>query len=178
MEVIIWQSAIFFGIIGIFVFFGKRAVIYAAIAAGIWSVAMIFTGPLMILQLTVTAVATWIALFVAATPARRIVTVGLLGIGLVFALNNNTMWQNPFSIPGNGGHTALKRDDNGRLQRSSTSRAQFVRANPCPATGLSSGSCPGYIVDHIVPLKRSGPDTPKNMQWQTEAAAKAKDRWE
>lgn len=37
---------------------------------------------------------------------------------------------------------------------------------------------PGYVVYHIVPLKRSGSDTPGNMQWQTKEAAKAKDRWE
>ena len=37
---------------------------------------------------------------------------------------------------------------------------------------------PGHIVDHIVPLKRGGADNPGNMQWQTEADAKAKDKWE
>jgi hypothetical protein len=33
-------------------------------------------------------------------------------------------------------------------------------------------------VDHVVPLKRGGADKPKNMQWQTAAAAKAKDKIE
>jgi hypothetical protein len=33
-------------------------------------------------------------------------------------------------------------------------------------------------VDHIKPLKRGGSDTPENMQWQTKAEAKAKDRTE
>jgi hypothetical protein len=43
---------------------------------------------------------------------------------------------------------------------------------------MTSGACPGYLVDHIVPLKRGGADEPGNMQWQTVAEAKAKDRIE
>lgn len=62
--------------------------------------------------------------------------------------------------------------------RSTTTRARFQRANPCPAAGKRTGACPGYVVDHRVPLKRGGPDTPDNMQWQTREAAKAKDRIE
>jgi 5-methylcytosine-specific restriction endonuclease McrA len=34
------------------------------------------------------------------------------------------------------------------------------------------------VIDHIVPLKRGGKDASSNMQWQTKAAAKAKDRVE
>ncbi|HYI97437.1 MAG TPA: HNH endonuclease signature motif containing protein [Bryobacteraceae bacterium] len=40
------------------------------------------------------------------------------------------------------------------------------------------GACAGYVIDHIVPLKRGGADNPENMQWQTKAEATAKDRWE
>jgi hypothetical protein len=54
----------------------------------------------------------------------------------------------------------------------------FKRANPCPATGRVERSCKGYVVDHIVPLACHGPDRPGNMQWQTVADAKAKDKWE
>ena len=32
------------------------------------------------------------------------------------------------------------------------------------------------MIDHVIPLKRGGPDSPDNMQWQTREAAKAKDR--
>jgi hypothetical protein len=62
--------------------------------------------------------------------------------------------------------------------RSQAARADFQRQTPCPATGNSRGPCPGYVVDHVVPLCAGGPDQPVNMQWQTVEAAKAKDRAE
>jgi hypothetical protein len=55
---------------------------------------------------------------------------------------------------------------------------QFQHQHPCPSTGKTTGACPGYVRDHIVPLCRSGADSTSNMQWQTIAGAKAKDRWE
>ena len=64
------------------------------------------------------------------------------------------------------------------VQRTTAAKRAFQRANPCPANGHTSGPCPGYVIDHIVALKRGGPDKPSNMQWQTIAAAKAKDRVE
>ena len=70
------------------------------------------------------------------------------------------------------------RDSRGRILRNPQARRQFRSAHPCPATGKTVGACPGYVVDHIQALKRGGADTPANMQWQTTAAAKAKDRWE
>ncbi len=36
----------------------------------------------------------------------------------------------------------------------------------------------GYVIDHVRPLKRGGADAPSNMQWQSVAAARAKDRVE
>jgi hypothetical protein len=41
-----------------------------------------------------------------------------------------------------------------------------------------SGKCPGYVVDHVKPLACGGADAPWNMQWQTKANAKAKDKTE
>jgi hypothetical protein len=63
-------------------------------------------------------------------------------------------------------------------ERSRTLRAEFMRAHPCPATGKTSGPCPGWQVDHAVPLCLGGPsvDTPKNLRWITVEDHKAKTR--
>jgi hypothetical protein len=62
--------------------------------------------------------------------------------------------------------------------RSSAARAAFKREQPCPSTGLRRGACPGYVIDHVEPLCAGGRDDPRNMQWQTVAEAKVKDREE
>ncbi len=70
------------------------------------------------------------------------------------------------------------RDGEGRIKRSRTAIREFQKMHPCPSTGRTSGACPGYVIDHIVALKRGGADSPRNMQWQTVAEAKAKDKIE
>lgn len=62
--------------------------------------------------------------------------------------------------------------------RSQKAKNIFKTEHPCPATGRSKGSCPDYIIDHIRPLACGGADDASNMQWQTKADAKAKDKWE
>ena len=62
--------------------------------------------------------------------------------------------------------------------RSYSFKRDFQRQHPCPSTGRPTGKCPGYVKDHIRALDCGGPDSVANMQWQTVAAAKAKDRWE
>jgi hypothetical protein len=71
-----------------------------------------------------------------------------------------------------------ERDANRRIRRSPEARRAFRASHPCPATGLPTGACPGYVVDHVISLKRGGPDDASNMQWQTVEEAKAKDRVE
>ena len=70
------------------------------------------------------------------------------------------------------------RDKHGKIKRNPAATHAFRQAHPCPSTKKITGACPGYVIDHIVPLRSNGPDDPSNMQWQTKGDAKAKDRVE
>ena len=73
---------------------------------------------------------------------------------------------------------ALSTGTNAKIPRSKAALRAFVNLQACPATGLHRLPCPGYIIDHIEALACGGADAPANMQWQTRADAKAKDKWE
>ena len=62
--------------------------------------------------------------------------------------------------------------------RSFRAEVLFRLQNPCPATGESRGECKGYVIDRIIPVACGGAEDPSNMQWQTLAQAREKDRWE
>lgn len=66
----------------------------------------------------------------------------------------------------------VTREKNGKIARSSKAKNDFMKQ-----TGYPNGR-PGYVVDHKVSLKHGGADSPSNMQWQTKAEAKAKDKIE
>lgn len=73
---------------------------------------------------------------------------------------------------------ALPVPSDARIERNRSEVRAFRAESHCPATGLTRGACPGYVVDHVKPLCAGGIDHPSNMQWQTIGDAKAKDREE
>jgi hypothetical protein len=89
---------------------------------------------------------------------------GLVGPDLALAMGSNQSRRE--AVPG------VQRAAHGKIKRNPAARASFQRSHPCLATGRSSGACPGYVIDHVVPLKRGGADRPSNMQWQTKEAGK------
>ncbi len=59
---------------------------------------------------------------------------------------------------------APQRDASGRIVRRGDVRAVFKRVHPCPATGIV-GACPGWQIDHVIPLACGGCDAVFNLQW-------------
>ena len=68
--------------------------------------------------------------------------------------------------------TPRRATQNARVVRSRAVRQAFAKLSGYPR------GRPGYIVDHIIPLACGGLDEPSNMQWQSVADAKAKDKIE
>lgn len=62
--------------------------------------------------------------------------------------------------------------------RSSAVVREYRAANPCPATGQTTGACQGWAIDHRWPLCAGGPDTVENLGWMTDADKLKKDRFE
>lgn len=76
-----------------------------------------------------------------------------------------------------------QRSADGTICRSEKAKRQFAGLYACPATGKHSTSCPGWQIDHVIPLVDGGCDSVVNMQWlpagiKTCAGAVCKDRWE
>ncbi len=75
------------------------------------------------------------------------------------------------------------RDADGTILRSRKVLREFQRIYPCPANGQPAGACPGWYLDHVVPLVCGGCDSMENLQWlpgaiKTCAGKVCKDRWE
>lgn len=64
------------------------------------------------------------------------------------------------------------------LARDASQVRKYRAEQVCPATGQYRGACPGYVVDHIMPLCLNGADDPSNMIWQPKAEALEKDKIE
>jgi hypothetical protein len=72
----------------------------------------------------------------------------------------------------------IVRNADGTIKRSQTAKHKFMKEHPCPSTGLTTGSCVGWYIDHIIPLACGGCDDMINMQWLPEAQWKDKSKWE
>jgi 5-methylcytosine-specific restriction endonuclease McrA len=76
-----------------------------------------------------------------------------------------------------------QRTADGRIQRSKAVLRAYQKIHPCPSTGRTTGKCPGWALDHVIPLACGGCDRIENLQWlklsiKSCAGTRCKDRWE
>lgn len=78
---------------------------------------------------------------------------------------------------------APERDAAGKIKRSQAVLRAFQRIYPCPSTGLKTGACPGWAINHTIPLACGGCDSLANLDWMPDrikscAEPWCRDRWE
>lgn len=66
------------------------------------------------------------------------------------------------------------RDESGKTERSGAVQAAFRSKYPCPTTKQSTGACPGWAIDHVIPLACGGSDAVYNLQWLPNTIKSAK----
>lgn len=77
------------------------------------------------------------------------------------------------SCPGWRTRTCRERDASGALIRRNDVKREFLQRH-----GFKGSSVPGRVIDHLYALACGGCDVAWNLQLQTEADGKRKDRWE
>ena len=75
------------------------------------------------------------------------------------------------------------RNADGSIHRSQAVSNAFRKIHPCPATGLTTGACTGWQINHVIPLACGGADAVSNMDWmpiqiKTCTQAYCRDRFE
>jgi hypothetical protein len=75
------------------------------------------------------------------------------------------------------------RHPDGRIKRSRAVLRAFAKIFPCPANLKPVPHCPGWAIDHTIPLATGGCDSIANLTWlptaiKSCASPACKDRWE
>ncbi len=77
------------------------------------------------------------------------------------------------------------RDKQGVIIRSTKVKNAYRKIHPCPANGSTNGAeaCPGWAINHIIPMASGGCDSVINMAWMPDQIKSCSsqyciDRWE
>lgn len=60
---------------------------------------------------------------------------------------------------------APERKADGTIKRSAAVLRAFQQVHPCPSTGSTRGACPGWAMNHVIPLACGGCDSVSNLDW-------------
>lgn len=69
------------------------------------------------------------------------------------------------------------RDANGAIKRSTAVLRAFQKIHPCPSTGKTTGACPGWALNHVIPLACGGCDSVANLDWMPNEIKSCAEPW-
>lgn len=77
----------------------------------------------------------------------------------------------------------IRRDAAGKIIRRADVIRAFRKLYPCDVTGKTTGACPGWAINHTLPLSEGGCDSVSNLDWmpieiKSCAGKYCRDRWE
>lgn len=72
---------------------------------------------------------------------------------------------------------AIVRDATGNIKRSSAVLTAYKKIHPCPSTGLTTGACPGWALNHSIPLACGGCDAVYNLTWMPDQIKSCVNSW-
>lgn len=70
-----------------------------------------------------------------------------------------------------------ERDANGEITRSTAVLNAFKRIHPCPSTGKTTGACPRWAMNHVIPRACGGCDSVNNIDWMATDIKTCKEDW-
>ena len=113
----------------------------------------------------------------------RLQFVAALGVVMLIASASVLAAPEPWQLQETRYCGAPARNADGSIKRSTAVLNAFKRIHPCPANGMTTGSCPGWALNHTVPLSCGGCDSVSNLDWMPDeikscAQPWCRDRWE
>lgn len=70
-----------------------------------------------------------------------------------------------------------QRAPDGSILRSVAVLRAFQRIHPCPETGKTTGACPGWALNHVIPLACGGCDSVANLDWMPDEIKSCREPW-
>ncbi len=113
----------------------------------------------------------------------RLQFVAALGVVMLIASASVLAAPEPWQLQETRYCGAPARNADGSIKRSTAVLNAFKRIHPCPANGMTTGACPGWALNHTVPLSCGGCDSVSNLDWMPDeikscAQPWCRDRWE
>lgn len=107
----------------------------------------------------------------------RFILVFAFGTALALAALRVTAAPEPWQLQETRYCGSPARNADGSIKRSTAVLGAFKRIHPCPSTGLTTGACAGWAMNHVIPLACGGCDSVANLDWMPDEIKSCAEPW-